>query len=960
MTTQRFPVHVCAFGVLLLATALVGTSCGGGSGGPGPDGPGQGLVVVGFLQAGVDNISLNTRLEFVFSEPLDSTTVNDGSVQVREGSAFGKTVKGTFRVEGAKVYFDPKLPSLCNLSDSGLKPETQYRITLVGYPEEFCLRNTQGQPLDRTQTFVFTTVPETDPHLFQDQIPGTGPTVISISPANGAAAVPVGSDNEIVVRLSENLDPCTISASTVRLDMYEVGNAATFEPGAASGKLSGFVPVEDQAPGDPTTWGGNGTAVLPTQRIPADIEFTQSASATEIRLIPSFGRFPENALLVVNLLPAIRDFGGSSLTALTVSFTTENRPEQEESYVVENEGETPYIGALSTADVDTTRAPGKAQGFLLISGDGDNGTQITTPSRPTFPPDCTTPLANNDGVLDHFDPGADITLNTGDTQNICPNRVDGSTAVVWEFASFRIRSGITVTIAGVNPAIFLVNGPVQIDGGGTLRVRGGNGTTGNSTVTSSGSWPTGVPGGLGVAGGGNGGASQDPLASFGGQSATWPIPIPFSPDPDSYGEDGWEGYGSPAYENEPGGLHGGGQGNAAAWHGAAPSPNGPYGATSCGGGGGGGGHAEKGKTGGAAVESTGNGILSAPARGEGGEPYETSNEDLQTPSAGSGGGAGGYQAFPSYVSTSAYAGTMATGGGGGGGGGFVDITSSFDIKVFGTIDARGGVGGTGGNSYFCDTGSAGGGGGGAGGGVRLLTSANIEIGGGTITTAGGGGGLGGSGPTCPQGSTAAGARNDGGAGSPGRIVLEDEDGVIGGQGTATLIPSEGNDGFYRAPFDPDRFLSGGRTTTAVSDVFVVGAFNPEFIDPVQTYATSNTDFIVGIPIEVAAAVGTPQLLVEMQGFQILPDGTADLGSGTGWRSVGYFAATVNPVQPQWVLGQIPPGYRPADNTESAGIANLNGCEYIQFRLTFIMGPLSSISDAGPYLDQWIIRYRHDQ
>jgi hypothetical protein len=327
------------------------------------------------------------------------------------------------------------------------------------------------------------------------------------------------------------------------------------------------------------------------------------------------------------------------------------------------------------------------------------------------------------------------------------------------------------------------------------------------------------------------------------------------------------------------------------------------------------------------------------------------------PSAGSGGGAAGYEAFPSYTSVSAYAGTQATGGGGGAGGGFVDITSTFDINIHGTIDASGGRGGNGANSYFCDIGSSGGGGGGSGGGVRLLTSANIDISGATITAAGGQGGTGGSGPTCPQAT--AGARNDGGDGAPGRIALEDGDGVISGQNGATLVPAEGEPGFWRSKFNTSRFVGGGRSTVAVSDLFLVGAFDPTFVDPVQPYGSGMEDFLAGIPTVAAGNPGDPQILVEAQGYQMTADGQPDLIGATGWRTVGYFANSAGPDQPTWVLGQIPPSLRPSDNTQSFGITNLNGCEYIQIRLTFVMGPNASITDAGPFIDRWTIHFSHD-
>jgi hypothetical protein len=944
MTISLPRVSACLFACVIATTA---TSCGGAPGGAGPTGSGQGLVLFAFAQDSTNSVALNQTLEFLFSEPVDAATIDSASVQIREGPSFGLNVPGEYRVDGSRVYFDPRIPNLCDRSDGAFNAGTQYKVTLVGNPEEFSIGNTRGQPLQRTYSLVFTTREEADPRLFNDQIPNTAPDVVAISPADGWAAAEVAADNAVVLTFSENLDPCTVSGQTVRLDMYERGDATQFVTGAASGNPSGFVPFDDQVPGNATTWGGNATPIIPVQRVPANVILMQDLRSTEIRIVPHFGKFPENALLVVRVSTGIRDLGGSLFGGLVASFTTENVPSQSDSYVVENEGETPYLAEASTADINTARSPGLAQGFAVVAGDGDNGGVLTAPSGPNQPPGCSIPRDVNDGVLDHFLPLANVVLDTGSTPNTCPNQADGSRAVVWEFASFTIPAGITVFIVGRNAAIILVNGPVKIESGGTLSLRGGNGSTGTSTATPSGTWPSGVSGGIGVAGGGDGGASQDPLESQGGPSGSWPKGVPFVDDLDSYGEDGWEGFGSPLFPDQGG--HGGGQGNAAAWHGNLPPPTGPYEAASCGAGGGGGGHGAEGATGGAAVAPSGNSPLSAPARGEGGEIYDDNDTRMLTPSAGSGGGAGGYHAFPSYAGTSAYAGTQATGGGGGAGGGFVDITSSLDIAVNGTIDASGGRGGTGGDSYFCDTGSAGGGGGGSGGGIRLLTPGSIDVSGATITTAGGAGGLGGNGPACARGT--AGARNDGGAGGNGRIVLEDADSVISGLASATMAPAEGDPGFYRGVFDIDRFVGGGLRTTALSDLFVVGAFNPTFHDP------ASNDFIAGIPT-VAAEAGATQIVVEAQGFQMLADGAPDMASSTGWRTVGHFQATPDPDNPSWVLGQTP--LRSPENVDPWGITHLDGCEYIQIRFSFILREGVGLEDPGPFVDRWTIRFDHDQ
>ena len=163
-----------ALAAAFLALALIAPACGGGGAGPGPGGPGQGLVLVGFLQSGVDNLAINTALEFTFSEPVDPASVNSGTIQIREGPDYGATAKGSFGVAGDRVTFEPALPTDCALQTAGFKPGTTYRIVVVGFPEEFCVKNSRGQPLDRTTTYEVRTLPETDPGILRDQRPPRG------------------------------------------------------------------------------------------------------------------------------------------------------------------------------------------------------------------------------------------------------------------------------------------------------------------------------------------------------------------------------------------------------------------------------------------------------------------------------------------------------------------------------------------------------------------------------------------------------------------------------------------------------------------------------------------------------------------------------------------------------------------------------------------------------------------
>src|SRR5207253_2087733 len=137
-----------------------------------------------------------------------------------------------------------------------------YRVTVIGSPEEFAIRNLAGDPLQGTVSSSFHTRLDTDPELFEDQIPAVSPTVVATSPVDGAyptslapgvaASVAVHQGNQVTIDFSENVDPCTVNANTVLFYQYATGAAGTMP--------NGFFPETDQTPSDPFTWGsGNNT-----------------------------------------------------------------------------------------------------------------------------------------------------------------------------------------------------------------------------------------------------------------------------------------------------------------------------------------------------------------------------------------------------------------------------------------------------------------------------------------------------------------------------------------------------------------------------------------------------------------------------------------------------------------------------------------------------------------------------
>jgi hypothetical protein len=952
----------------LFLTALsagAGLAACGGSGGSGTGETIPGVVLVDFEQSGQDNVPLNRVLKFTFSSPIDPSSVGPASIQIREGPTFGAAVFGKYIVSGNVVRFEPRLAGLCDLTDSGFQPDHDYRVTIIGSPEEFAIRNLAGAPLQGTVSASFHTRLDTDPELFEDQVPATSPTVIATTPVNGAypdtpdpavaATVLVHQGNAITVELSENVDPCTINQSTILVYQYATGDGKQTPSDPPGSKMpNGFDPSADQTPSDPFTW-GSGTVTAPPRRIRADFKLEQDFLATKVTITPTFGEFPDNALIVVQVTSQVRDFGGNALIPTNFAFVTENRPAQTLPKVFEFNGDVPILTNVSTGEVNTARSPSKAQGFLLFAGDSDNGANLSNSSGPDNskgPAGCTTSTVQaNDGTPDDFDPTADTVLDTGATRNTCVNSTDGSTAVIYEFRTFHVRSGVTVRVIGKNPAIVLTTGDVVIEAGGRILVRGDgqggapNGTGPNGVYVVGGAG-TNTAGGVGVAGGGAGGVSlyNNTAASFGGNGEAG-----FG-SPDQFASAGSGGAANPV---RVGAGRGGGSINS----------NNQQPVNRTGTGGGGGGHAQaatfvnQGQSNGTGTVARNLDFPADPdgAGGRGGGVYGAINGRMPTAEAGSGGGGGGFGRSTPWTNSSFAA---AVGGGGGAGGGFIDFTSAHDIKVFGTIDAAGGRGGNGATAFFQ---GGGGGGGGSGGGIRLLTPGMIEFGASTVVTAAGGQGGAGSQPA----NASPGVANPGGSGGTGRLVLEDDDSVITNFGTAaTVSPTDGSSGFFRGPFDASRFVGGGARPVVVTDLIDMGPVSPQYVTPIQNY-TVQEDFIAGVPPSASRGLGKTAIFIEAQGYTTNADGSVNLASASGWKSVGYFVDSGAELFPTWVANAKPPvSDVPAAQLQPGntgdGFFLLNGRQFLQFRISFFLNPAMGPFDPGPYIDRWTVYVKYDQ
>ena len=125
----RFAIGVIALGSL----AFGGTGCGG-SGGSQAGATLPGVVLINFVQSNQDNVPLNRALEFRFSSPIDPTTVNPDSIQIRVGPLFGQGVVGPLRGAGRPRVLRAADPR--PVRPVGLGPQAE-----LGLP-----RDARGQP----------------------------------------------------------------------------------------------------------------------------------------------------------------------------------------------------------------------------------------------------------------------------------------------------------------------------------------------------------------------------------------------------------------------------------------------------------------------------------------------------------------------------------------------------------------------------------------------------------------------------------------------------------------------------------------------------------------------------------------------------------------------------------------------------------------------------------------------
>lgn len=184
------------FFILFLFSSLLFSGCGGSDEeDPTPNTPGSSDDVTPPQITSIDpedgasDVPINVAIDLTFSEPLDINTIKTGSV-VLSGGAFSN-LAWNFTMTGSNATLTP---------DNELQYGTEYTVRLTTEVADLA-----GNKLTQSFSSSFTTEAAPD---------NTPPTVQSITPADNASDVSLGSSITIV--FSESIDISSVDDITVR------------------------------------------------------------------------------------------------------------------------------------------------------------------------------------------------------------------------------------------------------------------------------------------------------------------------------------------------------------------------------------------------------------------------------------------------------------------------------------------------------------------------------------------------------------------------------------------------------------------------------------------------------------------------------------------------------------------------------------------------------------------------
>ncbi len=765
MSFQRSTLLV---GSLLLGSGFVLGCSSGGGGGNSNAGLSTTFRLMNISVAENSVWQINRPIEFTFSMPVDFQSVSSNTINIQKsdgapatGSFYLKPVDmdgdGIFEtVDPKTVVFQPNCPTAADLSDAGLLPGGYfYTITLDGSASTTnTVLSMDSQALKETEIRTFSTPNSTNSTIaFTDTKPGPPVPLVrkagSATTTDGISYIEIGGNADPASRMFFEFDatsqtysvvPGANAPTTVPLNLYSNPNSAVavileFDQAVnpASTNISERrVRLEFRDSGG--TW----------QPIDTRVELISncSRSGATVRLEP-LGLLPSDSQFRAVVLPGFQDIYGEFLSAELNQFATAptdklnfaglmNPTDGADEFLEEFDFGGTSIESFQSTDAlfDTPEAvwgKGNLTAAFDFSGNGGPG-----------------------GDFDwHIRKDQIVILDTSFTEIIGgPGGVAKTTQGVYggvvDVRNLVIEGGGELRVQGPNPMQLNATGYVQIDG--LLNANGFNAkdvatlNTGNQVEI----------GGAGGPAGGVGGKASERLNSTTPRGGTGGGPFKEIGTGGQGGESAFSADRNGKDARRPGG---GGGGRFAADYDVNPGLTGS-----------GGTYAQNGYPGfkdPSDPKLVATGSLSKLKPAPGGEPGPGPFKDATTdndffgikpvvsidPGTGDAtldglvrgeltriwsgyGGGGGGEACPAtrFPTPKWNAGSDEKGGGGGGGGGSVRIRALDKITFgrFGRLEAQGGKGGTGENTYFLDH-VGGTGGSGSGGHVILESAVAIDF-----------------------------------------------------------------------------------------------------------------------------------------------------------------------------------------------------------------------------------------
>ncbi|ADV82048.1 Ig-like domain-containing protein [Terriglobus saanensis] len=269
---------------------------------------------------GATGVPLNQTLSAVFSNVMNPATLN--TTTFRLTSSAGTAITGTvgYVAGGNTATFTPS---------AALLPSTTYVATITTGAQD-----TTGTPLAALYQWAFRTVPAPTP-----------PTVISTTPANNAAGVPV--NQSILATFSEAMNPTTINGTSFTLTAPGGVVVAGTVSYLATGSIATFAPAENLAIS--TTYVATittGAQDLLGIGMANNYVWTFTTAATSDTTKPT----------VISTIPANGATGVAFNTAVTATFSEAMDPSTitAASFTVTGPGTTPVAGSVTYAAVGNT------------------------------------------------------------------------------------------------------------------------------------------------------------------------------------------------------------------------------------------------------------------------------------------------------------------------------------------------------------------------------------------------------------------------------------------------------------------------------------------------------------------------------------------------------------------------------------------------------------------------------